>query len=143
MIVGYTTGVFDLFHVGHLNIIKKAKSNCDYLIVGVSTDELVESYKGRKPIISFAERVSILEELKCVDKVVPQLSLDKKDAFYKYNFNITFHGDDWKGSSKYNEIEVFFKSVGVKVVYFPYTDNISTTLIKQKVFDLLSVLSPS
>lgn len=101
--IGYTTGVFDMFHIGHLNILKRAKEQCDYLIVGVSTDEVVNSYKHKKPIIPFQERIAIVGELKCVDKVVPQTSMDKMEAWNKYHFNVLFHGSDWKGSDMYNK----------------------------------------
>ena len=97
MIIGYTTGVFDMFHIGHLNILKRAKEQCDYLIVGVSTDELVQSYKNKLPIIPYAERSAIVEAIKYVDKVVPQKNRDKIAAFNEFKFNKMFVGDDWKG----------------------------------------------
>lgn len=128
-LIGYTTGVFDLFHIGHLNVIKKAKEQCDYLIVGVSTDSLVENYKHHKPIIPFEERVAIIEALKYVDQVVPQESMDKFEAWEKYRFNIIFHGDDWKDTELYRTMKQKLESVGVKSVYFPYTKNTSSTLI--------------
>lgn len=128
-LIGYTTGVFDLFHVGHLNVIKRAKEQCDYLIVGVSTDTLVESYKYHKPVIPFEERVAIVEALKYVDQVVPQESMDKFEAWEKYKFNVIFHGDDWKDTELYRTMKQKLESVGVKSVYFPYTKNTSSTLI--------------
>ena len=103
--VGYTTGVFDMFHVGHLNILKKAKEQCDYLIVGVSTDENVQSYKNKTPIIPYEERKMIVESIKYVDQVVPQENMDKYDAWKRLKFDVIFHGSDWKNSSMYNEIE--------------------------------------
>lgn len=127
--VGYTTGVFDLFHIGHLNLLKRAKEQCDYLIVGVSTDELVESYKGHKPIIPFEERIAIVEAIKFVDKVVPQLTMNKMDAWEKLKFEAVFHGDDWKGSNMYDEIEREFQKVGVSMVFMPYTKGVSSTQI--------------
>lgn len=133
--IGYTTGVFDLFHVGHLNILKKSKEQCEYLIVGVSTDELVCSYKGRKPVISFEDRVNIIKELKCVDKVVPQVSLDKMDAWNKYHFNVIFHGSDWKNSDLYKDVSLKLNKVGVDVVFLPYTDNISSSLLREKILN--------
>lgn len=129
--VGYTTGVFDLFHVGHLNILKKAKEQCDYLIVGVSTDEVVKGYKKKTPIISFEERAMIVEAIKYVDKVVPQRSLDKFEAWEKLKFNVIFHGDDWKGSKMYQEIEGKFNDIGVEMVYFPYTKGTSSTMLSE------------
>lgn len=132
MRVGYTTGVFDMFHVGHLNILRRAKEQCDYLIVGVSTDELVKNYKNKTPIIPFEERKAILEAIKYVDKVVPQENRDKYSAYEKYKFNVMFVGDDWKGNSLFEEVERRFKDVGVEVVYFPYTKGTSSTILKEK-----------
>lgn len=132
MRIGYTTGVFDMFHVGHLNILRRAKEQCDYLIVGVSTDELVKNYKNKTPIIPFEERKAILEAIKYVDKVVPQENRDKYSAYEKYEFNVMFVGDDWKGNSLFEEVEKKFKNVGVEVVYFPYTKGTSSTILKEK-----------
>ena len=130
-IVGYTTVVFDLFHIGHLNILKKAKENCDYLIVGVSTDELVQSYKNKEPVIPFEERIAIIESIKYVDRVVVQKNMDKFAAWKELNFDIMFHGDDWKNSSMYNDIEKQFNAIGVKLIFFPYTKGTSSTIINQ------------
>lgn len=127
--VGYTTGVFDLFHVGHLNILKRAKEQCDILIVGVSTDELTFSYKGKKPIIPFEERVSIVEAIKYVDQVIPQTSMNKMVAWEKLRFDVMFHGSDWKNSSMYNKIVSDFAEIGVDVVFLPHTEGISSTII--------------
>ncbi|MGF7184758.1 glycerol-3-phosphate cytidylyltransferase [Desulfitispora alkaliphila] len=127
--VGYTTGVFDLFHIGHLNILKKAKEQCEYLIVGVSTDENVLSYKKKTPVIPFEERIAIVEALKYVDEVVPQTHMDKFKAWEKIKFEAIFHGDDWKGSAMYSEIERKFNEVGVDMVYFPYTQGTSSTIL--------------
>lgn len=136
--VGYTTGVFDLFHIGHLNILKKAKEQCDYLIVGVSTDENVLSYKNKTPVIPFEERIAIVESLKYVDKVVPQTNMDKFQAWENLKFNAIFHGDDWKGSKMYEEIEKKFKSVGVEMVFFPYTKGTSSTILGEVLNTVLS-----
>ena len=130
--VGYTTGVYDMFHIGHLNIIKRAKEQCDYLIVGVSTDELVEEYKHKTPVIPFQDRVEIIKALKYVDEVVPQVTMNKLDAWEKYKFNVIFHGDDWKNTSLYNEIEERLKKVGVEFVYFPYTKGISSSMLREE-----------
>lgn len=130
--VGYTTGVFDMFHIGHLNILKRAKEQCEYLIVGVSTDEIVESYKHKTPIIRFEERFAIVEAIKYVDKVVPQTSMNKMDAYKKLKFDVLFHGSDWQGSDMYNKIVEEFAAVGVDVVFLPHTDGISSTLIREK-----------
>ena len=131
--VGYTTGVFDLFHIGHLNILKRAKEMCDYLIVGVSTDELVESYKNKTPIIPYEERIEIVSAIKYVDEVVPQIDRDKFGAWKRLKFNVMFVGDDWKGSKLFNEVENKFKMVGVDIVYFPYTKGTSSTILREKV----------
>ena len=132
MTVGYTTGVFDLFHVGHLNLIRRARENCDRLIVGVSTDEVVEEYKGHRPIIPYAERVEIVKAIRWVDEVVPQTTMDKFAAWEKLRFNRLFHGNDWKGSAMYNEVEAKLAAVGVEVVYFPYTQGTSSTLLADR-----------
>ncbi|WP_151671771.1 adenylyltransferase/cytidyltransferase family protein [Nitrincola schmidtii] len=129
--IGYTTGVYDLFHIGHLNLLKKAKLECDYLIVGVTTDELSESRKGKKPIIPFLERMEIVEHIKFVDEVVPQTNMDKFEAWNNLRFNKMFVGDDWKGTDKWNEIEKEFGEVGVEIVYFPYTKHTSSTKLRE------------
>lgn len=126
---GYTSGVFDLFHIGHLNILKKAKENCDYLIVAISTDELVQSYKSKTPIICFDERKSIVEAIKYVDEVVPQVDRDKKKAFDKYMFDVMFVGDDWKGSKVFKEVNEYMEAKGARVEFFPYTKHTSSTLL--------------
>ena len=126
---GYTTGVFDLFHIGHLNILKRAKDMCERLIVGVSTDETVKAYKHKTPVIPYAERAAIVEAIKYVDMVVPQTSMNKLDAWEKYKFDAIFHGDDWKGSSMYNDIEEQLKKVGCETVFLPHTDGTSSTII--------------
>lgn len=131
--MGYTTGVFDLFHIGHLNILKRAKQQCDYLIVGVSTDELVREYKKRIPVIPHNERMAIVESIKYVDQVVPQVTRDKLSAWEQLNFDIMFVGDDWKGDPLFEEVEKQFNQVGVEIVYFPYTKGVSSTIVKQKV----------
>lgn len=130
-IIGYTTGVFDMFHIGHLNILRRAKQLCDYLIVGVSTDELCLSYKHKLPVIKFEERVAILESIKYVDEVVPQINRDKFEAWQHLNFDIMFVGDDWKGSQLFNQLEEQFRSVGVEIVYFPYTHGVSSTMLRE------------
>ena len=134
--VGYTTGVFDMFHVGHLNILRKAKEQCDYLIVGVSTDELVREYKNKTPIIPFEERSEIVRSIDCVDKVIPQVNRDKYEAWKELQFDVMFVGDDWKGKPLFMKVEDDFRKVGVEVVYFPYTKDTSSTILREK----LSVL---
>ena len=128
--VGYTTGVFDLFHIGHLNIIKNAKAECDYLIVGITTDELAETLKGQRPIIPFVERKSIVESIKYVDQVVAQREINELNDWKNYQFTKIFKGGDWKNSEKWNKLEKTFASLGVSVVFFPYTEHTSSTYLK-------------
>lgn len=134
--IGYTTGVYDLFHIGHLNILRNAKERCEYLIVGVSTDEVVESYKGKRPIIPFAERIEIVKAIRYVDEVVPQTSMDKMEAWEKLHFDAIFHGSDWKGSNMYDEIEKKLNAVGVDLVFLPHTEGTSSTLLSDKLHNL-------
>ncbi|MDR7000612.1 adenylyltransferase/cytidyltransferase family protein [Neobacillus niacini] len=131
--IGYTAGVFDLFHVGHLNILRRAKEQCEYLIVGVSTDELVMEYKNKQPVIPHHERIEIVEGIKYVDRVVPQINRDKFSAWEVLQFDAMFVGDDWKGNSLFSGVEMKFKQVGVDVIYFPYTEGVSSTIVKQKI----------
>lgn len=128
--IGYTTGVYDMFHVGHLNLLKKAKEQCDFLIVGVTTDELV-SYKNKKAIISHKERMEIVGSIKYVDKVVAQRHMNKMEAWEKYKFNAVFVGSDWQGTATWNNYENQFNKVGVDVVYFPYTEGTSSTQLRE------------
>ena len=130
-IIGYTTGVFDLFHIGHLNILRRAKEQCDYLIVGVSTDELVESYKHKSPVIPYEERKAIVEAIKYVDEVVPQINRDKLAAWKQYRFDKMFVGDDWKGSELFSRLEDEFRKLGVEIVYFPYTKGTSSSYLRK------------
>lgn len=131
--IGYTTGVFDMFHIGHLNILRRAKEQCEYLIVGVSTDEVVETYKHKRPVIPFEERMAIVEAIKYVDKAIPQVSMDKMQAYNELGFDALFHGSDWKGSAMYEKIVSDFEKVGVDVVFLPHTDGVSSTIIREKV----------
>lgn len=131
-VIGYTTGVFDMFHIGHLNILKRAKEQCDYLIVGVSTDELCKSYKKKEPIIPYEERKAIIEAIKYVDKVIPQTDRNKFAAWERIKFDVMFVGDDWKNSPLFTELENKFKDVGVKIVFFPYTKTTSSTILREK-----------
>ena len=128
--IGYTTGVFDLFHIGHLNILRNAKLECDYLIVGVTTDELSENEKNKKPLIPFQERMAIVSAIKYVDMVVPQTSYDKFEAWNNLKFNIMFVGDDWKGTPKWEQLEKDFNGKGVTIHYFPYTKHTSSTKLR-------------
>lgn len=122
--VRYTTGVFDMFHIGHLNILRKAKAQCNHLIVGVTLDEVVQQYKDKIPVIPFEERMQIVGAIKYVDEVVPQVSMNKMEAWKKLHFDVMFHGNDWQGSSMYDEIVNDFQKVGVDVVFLPHTDGV-------------------
>lgn len=130
-IIGYTTGVFDLFHIGHLNLLRRAKLECDYLIVGVTTDELCMEAKSKAPVIPFMERIEIVESIKYVDDVVPQVNYDKFAAWNTLKFDKMFVGDDWKGTEKWNALGQKFTEVGVEIVYFPYTRHTSSTYLKE------------
>lgn len=132
-VIGYTTGVFDMFHIGHLNILKNAKEQCDYLIVGVSTDELVMREKNKIPVIPFPERVEIIKAIKYVDKVVPQVDKDKYAAWEKYKFDRMFVGSDWKGTAAWEQYEKQFSEVAVEIIYLPHTDGTSSTILRKKI----------
>lgn len=130
MIIGYTAGVFDLFHIGHLNLLRNAKGMCDKLIVGVSTDELVK-YKGKSPVIPFSDRIEIIRNLRCVDAAVAQEDMDKLEMCKKLKASVMFVGDDWYKSDKWQEYEHQFAEAGIEIVYFPYTKNVSSTQISK------------
>jgi len=129
MVIGYTTGVYDLFHIGHLNILRNSRAMCDRLIVGVTTDELMLEYKKKRAVIPFGERCEILRALTCVDAVIAQHTLDKLAAWERLRFDVMFVGDDWYSTSKWEEIQRQLEGVGVRTVYFPYTRCTSSTLI--------------
>lgn len=128
MIIGYTTGVYDLFHIGHLNLLKNAKGLCDRLIVGVTVDDLV-TYKGKRPMIPFEDRIEIVRSCKYVDAAVPQYDMDKIKACKELGAAILFVGDDWYGTEKWKKYEAELEKEGIKVVYFPYTKGVSSTII--------------
>lgn len=132
-IIGYTTGVFDIFHIGHLNILRRAKEQCDYLIVGVSTDECVESYKHKAPIIPYEQRASIVAAIRYVDEVVPQTSMDKLEFLKLRHFDVMFHGDEWKGTPLYNKYEEEFARYGARIEYLTHTDGISSTILRERI----------
>lgn len=121
-----------MFHIGHLNILRRAKEQCEYLIVGVSTDEVVEGYKHKKPIIPYEERFEIVSAIKYVDEVVPQLCMNKMEAYEKYKFDVLFHGSDWKNSEMYKKIIAEFAGLGVDIVFLPHTDGISSSMLREK-----------
>lgn len=132
MTIGYTTGVFDMFHIGHLNILQRAKAQCDYLIVGVSTDELVFQEKHKKPIIPFADRCAIVGAIKYVDKIVPQHDKNKFAAWQRLHFNKMFVGSDWQGTPQWKGYELQFRNTDVKIIYLSHTDGISSTILREK-----------
>lgn len=128
MIIGYTTGVFDLFHIGHLNLLKNAKGFCDKLVVGVTVDDLV-SYKGKCALIPFEDRIEIIRSIKYVDAAVPQYDMDKLLACKKLGASVLFVGDDWYATNKWKDYEEKFARERIKIIYFPYTNGISSTRI--------------
>ncbi|MDR6971748.1 adenylyltransferase/cytidyltransferase family protein [Leifsonia shinshuensis] len=129
--VGYAAGAFDLFHIGHLNILKHAKSQCDYLIAGVVSDEMLELTKGISPVIPLAERLEIVRSIEYVDEAVAETVPDKLDTWRELRFDVFFKGDDWRGTEKGLRLEREFAAVGVEVVYFPYTMTTSSTQLRQ------------
>jgi len=135
--VGYVPGTFDLFHIGHLNILKRAKEMCTHLICTVSTDELVFEHKYKKPVVPFTERIEIVKAIKYVDEVVPQINQDKFSQWYQYKFNAIFVGDDLKDTQKWLMYEEQLKPRGVDFIYFSYTNNTSSTLINKALLDII------
>ena len=131
--IGYTTGVFDMFHIGHLNILRRAKEQCDYLIVGVTTDELCYSRKKKYPIINEKDRMEIVSAIKYVDKVVPQADMNKLTAVIENKADVVFVGSDWEGTPEWKKYEKDFSEVGCKVVYLSHTDGISSTILRGKI----------
>ena len=129
-VVGYTTGVYDLFHIGHLNLLRRAKQGCDKLVVGVTTDDLV-SYKHKSAVIPFHERIEIVKSIKFVDEAVPQTSMDKMEAWERIKFDVMFVGSDWEGHPRWVEYGRQFSKIGVEIVYLPYTIGTSSTLINE------------
>lgn len=130
MRVGYAAGGFDLFHVGHLNILRQARSQCDYLIAGVVSDEMLELTKGARPVVPLNERLEIVRHISFVDEAVPEVLLDKMDTWRELQFNVFFKGDDWRGTERGLQLEKEFATVDVDVVYFPYTMHTSSTALR-------------
>ncbi|GAA1831373.1 adenylyltransferase/cytidyltransferase family protein [Agromyces salentinus] len=128
--IGYAAGAFDLFHVGHLNILKHAKDRCDHLIAGVVSDELLEMRKGRAPVVPLAERIEIVQHIDYVDEVHAEVLADKLDTWRELRFTQFFKGDDWRGTEAGLRLEREFTAVGVEVVYFPYTVHTSSTTLR-------------
>lgn len=137
MKIGFTCGVYDLFHVGHLNLLEKCKAQCDHLIVGICTDEYVRKIKNKEPVICEADRLRIIGALKCVDEVgfvSIEETVDKLAAWEKFHFNVLFAGDDWKGTERFLKTEKDFKERGIELetIFFPYTQGVSTSGIREK-----------
>ena len=132
MIIGYTQGTYDMFHIGHLNLIRNAKAQCDYLIVGVNSDELVENYKNKRAIVPLSERMDIIGAIRYVDKVVACTTLDKVEMQKKLHFDKIFIGDDWKGNERWRQTELDMKALGAEVVYLPHTEGTSSTMLREK-----------
>ncbi len=139
MLIGYTTGVYDMLHIGHLRLLQRAKSECDQLIVGVTTDELSVEAKGKRPVVPFQERRQMVSALRCVDLTVPQTSMDKMSAWRSLGFHRMFVGDDWKGSDKWRELEREFGELDVDIVYFPYTKTTSSTQLREALWQVHGV----
>lgn len=140
-VVGYAAGAFDLFHVGHLNILRQAKAHCDYLIAGVVSDEMLQLTKGRAPVVPSAERAEIVSHVRFVDEVHVESVEDKLETWEHVRFDLFFKGDDWKGTPRGADLERRFREVGVDVVYFPYTVHTSSTRLRAAL-DLLSAPKP-
>ena len=131
--IGYTQGVYDMFHIGHLNLLNHAKEYCDYLIVGVNADKLVESYKHKTPVISQEERQTIIANIKAVDKCVIVTTLDKQEVWNDLHFDAIFIGDDWKGNQRWEQTKVDLAKIGVEVVFLPHTDGVSSTGLRPEI----------
>ncbi len=138
-VIGYTTGVYDMFHIGHLNILRRAKERCDYLIVGVSTDELVQKEKNKTPVIPWEERAEIIKSIRYVDEVVPQPDKDKLAAWERYRFDKMFVGSDWEGTPQWKKFEEQFAPLGVEIVYLPHTDGVSSTKLTNYIKKTLEI----
>jgi glycerol-3-phosphate cytidylyltransferase len=130
--IGYVPGCFDLFHIGHLNLLRQAKAQCDFLIAGVVADEVVSAHKGVIPVVPLAERLEIVRNVRYVDAAFPAMTANKLEIWHTLQFDVVFKGDDWRGTEKGERLERDFKAVGVEVVYFPYTLSNSSTALRQK-----------
>jgi glycerol-3-phosphate cytidylyltransferase len=141
--IGYAAGAFDLFHIGHLNILKRAKSECDYLIAGVVSDEMLLQSRGVKAIVPLAERLEIVRNIRCVDEAIAEVVPDKLETWRTVGFNVFFKGDDWRGTERAERLEREFAAVGVEVVYFPYTKSTSSTELRRALDIMAGILPPA
>lgn len=130
--IGYTQGTFDMFHIGHLNLLHQAREQCDYLIVGVNKDQLVKEYKHKQPVVNECDRAAIVGELRCVDRVVLCDTLSKTDAWQRLHFDAVFIGNDWKGNARWKQTELDLQPLGAVVVYLQHTEGVSSTLLREK-----------
>ena len=137
-VVGYVPGAWDMFHIGHLNILLRARERCDRLIVGAVTDEALAVVKGRLPIVPLAERIEVVQAIDVVDEVVTDFSSNKVEVWERVRFDVLFKGDDWRGTSKGDKLEADMASVGVAVIYFPYTVHTSSTKLRAMLSELNS-----
>lgn len=137
--IGYAPGAYDLFHVGHLNILRQAKSRCDYLVAGVVSDDMCARTKGRRPIIPLEERLEIVRNVRFVDDVYAEMTPEKLDSWREVHFTHIFKGDDWRGTPKGEKLESDFAAVGVEVIYFPYTVHTSSTMLRRVLSTLAQV----
>lgn len=138
--IGYAAGAYDLFHIGHLNILKRAREQCDYLIAGVVSDDMLELTKNLRPTIPLEERLEIVRSIRYVDEAVVETVPDKLEMWRQVGFTVFFKGDDWRGTEKGLRLEREFAAVGVEVVYFPYTANTSSTVLR-RALDIISEMS--
>lgn len=129
--IGYAPGAYDLFHVGHLNLLRQAKEQCDFLIAGVVADEVLIRHKGVTPVIPLAERLEIVRNVRFVDAAHAAMTNDKLEIWHDLRFNVLFKGDDWRGTEKGDRLERDFGAIGVKVVYFPYTRSTSSSALRK------------
>lgn len=134
-VIGFTAGTFDMFHIGHLNLLKNAKSRCDYLIVGVNSDQLVEEYKKKKAVVPLEERMEIIRSIRYVDEVMRIDSLDKVLSWKKKHYDLLFIGDDWKGNPRWMKTEEEMAKYGVRVIYLPHTEGTTSTLLREKLVE--------
>ncbi len=134
-LIGFTAGTFDMFHIGHLNLLKNARSRCDYLIVGVNTDQLVQEYKGKQVIVPLSERMEIIRSLRCVDEVMCINTLDKKVSWNQKHYDLLFIGDDWKGNPRWENTKKEMERYGVQTIFLPHTKGTNSTLLREKLTD--------